>query len=1229
MHISEIIIDGFKSYASRTVLSGFDESFNAITGLNGSGKSNILDAICFVLGISNLSQVRVTNLQELVYKQGQAGVTKASVTVVFDNSDRARSPPGYEEYSQITVARQVVIGGKNKYLINGHTAQLNRVQNLFHSVQLNVNNPHFLIMQGRITKVLNMKPPEILGMVEEAAGTRMYEMKKTNAHKTMQKKDKKLEEIEKILSDEIVPTLNRLKQDRERYVQWSSLREKCEEMERFCLAYQYFSCIQGEKELKEKAKEAQARIKRLKEQAEEAESEEQEITEQIESLRSKKKSSRKSTSEDPDKQAVELSKELVKKTATAQHKREELEAEQAKLASIEKQIKSDAEEIEKVRAQYEKSQNESEQAKQEVEQLTQKVSALQDQHESVSAGVDVADEGEGTVTEQLMSLKKAQAELATELQKAELKLKHLSSSLKEKQNTLSKSTKQDEEMKRVSEKRSTELDALVKQKNDLGFDPVAYAETEQQIGKIERDSISKIEQEINKLSSELAQFYFDYDKNAVPSDSVMGMVAELFEVKDPARSCTALEVAAGGRLYQVVVDNEKTAKQLIQQGKPNRRVTVIPLNKIQFPNLPEQVVKRAEKMNAKPALMLIEYEKDVEPAMKYAFGKTLVCESLDQAEKVAFHPDILTRTVTLDGDVFDPSGTLTGGSRRNNSGSSTVAKLGRLRKLKAQLSQEKQQLADLRQKLDVKQQEHYNILAQKCELKQHELNLVLSRQEQSSNAQLRRQCEEIQTETAELNKRIPVIQEEIQENEEKIAELEKKVKGSDNTNSADKRREQLDRIEKNQKQAKQRLQVAKQRLRDLDQKSQKLQLQVEEMESESTDNDKKVSELTKSIEKLKTECKKLDASAETAQEEYDEVKQKVEELQAQRARADQQTSELNSRKDRLAKKRTDLSIEINKAEQEQQAAAKDASGCQQTATKLERENTWIKSEKSQFGKANTAFDFSNTTLEGARTTLSNLQADLNRSSKTVNKKVMSMYDKADKEYRDLMDKRGIVESDKKKIENVIVELDDKKKEAIKKTWSKVNADFASIFSTLLPGAKGKLDPWREDGKEGDMEGLEVRVGFGQVWKQSLTELSGGQRSLLALSLILALLLFKPAPMYILDEIDAALDPSHTQNIGRMLKTHFTNSQFIVVSLKEGMFQNANVLFRTKFVNGQSTVARIASHRSAITDEQMDKENGQLIRSGKENQVDHSAENRKALASVSNAKQPPRKRTKLL
>ena len=170
MRISKIEIDGFKSYSTKITVGPFDASFNAITGLNGSGKSNILDSICFVLGITNLSCVRVSNLNELVFKSGQAGVTKASVTIFFDNSEKEGSPVGFENHDEITVCRQIVVGGRNRYLLNGANVQQNAVANMFHSVQLNVNNPHFLIMQGRITKVINMKPQETLGLVEEAAG---------------------------------------------------------------------------------------------------------------------------------------------------------------------------------------------------------------------------------------------------------------------------------------------------------------------------------------------------------------------------------------------------------------------------------------------------------------------------------------------------------------------------------------------------------------------------------------------------------------------------------------------------------------------------------------------------------------------------------------------------------------------------------------------------------------------------------------------------------------------------------------------------------------------------------------------------------------------------------------------------------------------------------------------------------------------------------------------------
>ena len=217
------------------------------------------------------------------------------------------------------------------------------------------------------------------------------------------------------------------------------------------------------------------------------------------------------------------------------------------------------------------------------------------------------------------------------------------------------------------------------------------------------------------------------------------------------------------------------------------------------------------------------------------------------------------------------------------------------------------------------------------------------------------------------------------------------------------------------------------------------------------------------------------------------------------------------------------------------------------------------------GKEGGDYDFKRVKMEEVHSRVVALEEEQEQLGRRLNKKVLGMMEKAESEYEELLKKREIIEKDKSQIEKVNV----KKKETLATTYAKVNRDFGSIFSTLLPDASARLEP--SNGNV--LEGLEVRVAFGGKEKESLSELSGGQRSLLALSLVLSLLLFKPAPMYILDEVDAALDLSHTQNIGRMLRKHFSQSQFIVVSLKEGMFTNANVLFRTKFVDGVSTVTR--------------------------------------------------------
>merc|ERR1719361_1530564 len=275
----------------------------------------------------------------------------------------------------------------------------------------------------------------------------------------------------------------------------------------------------------------------------------------------------------------------------------------------------------------------------------------------------------------------------------------------------------------------------------------------------------------------------------------------------------------------------------------------------------------------------------------------------------------------------------------------------------------------------------------------------------------------------------------------------------------------------------------------------------------------------------------------------------------------------------------DGELEIQQLKHKMSKASDDAKDAKKTVEAMLAKYDWIAVDMRFFGQPNTAYDFKANDPKEAQKKIQKLEATKEQLSKTVNMRAMNMLGKAEEQYTSLINKKTIVENDKAKIRKVIEELDVKKKAELRAAWEKVNKDFGSIFSMLLPGTMAKLQP--PEGKD-VLDGLEVKVAFGDKWKESLSELSGGQRSLVALSLILSLLLFKPAPLYILDEVDSALDLSHTQNIGQMLKDHFQHSQFIVVSLKDGMFNNANVLFRTKFVDGMSTVTRTTQHQNAAT-----------------------------------------------
>ncbi|ELU17997.1 hypothetical protein CAPTEDRAFT_76358, partial [Capitella teleta] len=393
MYIKSMVIDGFKSYAQRTEINGFDSLFNAITGLNGSGKSNILDAICFLLGITNLTQVRATNLQELVYKNGQAGVTKATVSVTFDNTDKRQSPLGYEQYEEITVTRQVVIGGRNRYLINGSNANNTRVQDMFRSVQLNINNPHFLIMQGRITKVLNMKPPEILSMIEEAAGTRLYESKRESARKTIEKKDMKLQEIDRILKEDITPTLTKLKEERSSYLEYQKVVRELEHLNKLHVAFQFVCAEQTRQKSSEELAEMQKGIEDCEEKQEKYSQRVKDLDKVIADLERKRDAEAGGRLEGLEASLSDIQKADSKIQSILSNKKETVKSEQKKKKELEKLKASDEAALKHKRKEIEKISCELEQLQQQYQLDSETHLAAQNNFQAVSAGLSAAGDG--------------------------------------------------------------------------------------------------------------------------------------------------------------------------------------------------------------------------------------------------------------------------------------------------------------------------------------------------------------------------------------------------------------------------------------------------------------------------------------------------------------------------------------------------------------------------------------------------------------------------------------------------------------------------------------------------------------------------------------------------------------------------------------------------------------------------------------------------------------------
>jgi structural maintenance of chromosome 2 len=1025
MHIEEIIVDGFKSYAVRTVIAGFDRKFNAITGLNGSGKSNILDAICFVLGISNLSQVRAGNLNELVYKQGQAGVTKASVTIVFNNAERENSPVGYEEYAQITVTRQVVIGGRNKYLINGHTAQLSRVQNLFHSVQLNVNNPHFLIMQGRITKVINMKPPEVLAMIEEAAGTRMFEMKREAAVKTIEKKDGKVEEMKKVLAEEITPTLDKLRTERGAYMQFTASSAECERLERFVTAHEYHAAQleaeRGARALDELTEEHGAHVAAAEElRAEQAAKEAAAAAAAASGESAGSKEARRAETD-----AEALSRDVVKATAACGHKREAAARERAAAEAH----RTAAVELERV----------ADSATAGAQASAARLAELRASHDAAAAELRQREStyegqlGVGTdATANTLAAQEQQAvadatNAASEAKQAATRAKHLAKELLDASHKLAAA-------KSDGDRLGAELDALAKAEGAarrrleaLGHDEGAAATLAVELRAAEARA-ADARGRADALGARLSGCTFQYTKPSASFDAraVRGTVAELVTVRE-ARMALALEVLAGGKLQHVVVDTETTAKALLERGKLQRRTTFAPLSKIQARTVPAAKLAAARALvgaeSVWSALELLDYAADVAPAVAYAFGGSLVCVDAPTAKRLAFDKSVGVACVTLDGDNFNPAGTLTGGSRPP-AGEGLLARMAKLAAARADADGADGAARELggRAERAAAASDEAARLSGELQLIQHNQALARERIGASAYGQLLATrdalaadadaCEAARDKATAAERAAKARAAELKasaaefatDTGAQLAKLKKAI--GDGKKALAAKAKELDA-------ARQLVERGELALGATADERGALLALADGCERDAAALDAEAAQMAAA---LAGEEGRLRALEETLKAHRAQCKAHAERAAAARADAS-----------RAGKQLAELTLNVKRADQKLARARKDGEGAHAAMAALCAKHAWIADEARHFGAAGTDYDFAAREPARAAERLRALIKERENLSKRVNKKALAMFERAEAEHDELQRKKAIIEGDKGKIEAVINELDKKKK----------------------------------------------------------------------------------------------------------------------------------------------------------------------------------------------------------
>ena len=1162
MRLKALEMQGFKSFPDKTVFN-FNHGMTAVVGPNGSGKSNIADAVRWVLGEQSTKNLRGSKMEDVIF--GGTKIRKplgfAEVTLRLDNTDRTLD----SDRDEVSVTRRYFRSGESEYMLNGQVVRLRDVHELFMDTGLG-RDGYSLVSQGRIADLISSKSGQRRDMLEEAAGISHYRYRRNDANRKLDQAEENLVRLRDILS-ELESRVGPLKTQSEKAQKFLVLAKEKKELEIGLWLHTIDTTRVKLRDQEDKLSIAQgqydsveAALTQIETDSEEIIAKSQDITVRIDNIRN--------NSTSYEEKAVQLEGQISVEKNTILHNeqtierirrdmsdasnsentlKKEVEDAQAEIAELLNEIEAKRKELDSAALNIADAKNETGEFADRIEEISQKITALTEKVsekriEETTANSSIEEiSGRVSNIEGVLSTRNGYiTELEDKRNACQSQLDKLNDTATEIMNAVSGYSLRVNNRQEKADKLKSAIDAR-------GLDIL------QKKDKIRM--LDEMEKNMDGYSGAVKAVVREAKGGALRG--IHGPLSQLISVED--RYAIAVETALGSAIQNIVTDSENDAKRAINFLKENKsgRATFLPLTSVKSKPFTEKGLDDCYGF-VDMADRLLDYDKKYDEIIRSLLGRTAVAEDLDSAIVIAKKFSYRFKIVTLDGQVVNAGGSMTGGSRGHNSGilsrTNEKEKLNeQLKKLAAEQEKDNEEYKRLNVELSSAKAE---LDASEADLKRTQEDIIRKESElalidgklDTANAaleELRREKKNAsiritdleslkaaaQTEIDRLNKEMGSLQadldvvthgrEKLEEKKEELAQIEAKIN--------------LDilALEKDIEAKKEAVDLLNRRMASHEGRLDDLNDEIAIIEKANSDIELKIQELTKQAQ----EFHELGASA----------KSDIEALINERTQCDAKSAQLRSEERAKSAEREKISGELARLEERKAQMEKQLDDA---VNKLFDEYQLTKSDAE-------ALNIVIEDYQQAHRSLQELKGKI-RALGNVNVGAIEEYKEVSERYEFMKAQLDDIEKSRDELNRLITELTSKMAEQFKAQFVRINSYFGETFVELFGGGKAEL--LLENPNDVLECNIEIKVQPPGKNVQNIDLLSGGEKGLSAIALLFAILKVAPSPFCIFDEVEAALDDVNVARYARYVRRMTANTQFILITHRRGTMEEADVLY---------------------------------------------------------------------